>query len=417
MSELTLWRRLRSSTLAANTLWMLGGNGARFPLQLVYFALIARALGADGYGVFASAAALAAIVSPFAAWGGGDLLVQHVSRAPTLFRSYWGSALLTVVGVGLALTALVVVASIWVLPAEVPRTLVALVTLADLVFFNAIGISGQAYQAFDRLRRMAELYTLASLLRLAAIVGLSAAATRAVTPLAWAWAYAASTAACAVFSVLVASRDFGAPRAWLALRERSTGFAFAVGLSSQNIYNDVDKTMLAKLSTVEVAGSYAAAYRVVQIALVPIYSLLNAAYPSFFRHGSTGMGGALRMTRKLAAPIVVLGVVGAAVLFFGAPVVPAILGHDYADSVGIVRWLALLPLTSALHRLGADTLTGSGHQHVRSGLQLTVAVANAGANLVLIPRYAWKGAVFATLGSEVALVVLFLLYILAGRRR
>ncbi len=62
--------RVGQSSLARNTLWMLVSQGVRLLLQSVYFVIIARALGPEEYGRFVGAAAIVAILSPFASFGG-----------------------------------------------------------------------------------------------------------------------------------------------------------------------------------------------------------------------------------------------------------------------------------------------------------------------------------------------------------
>ena len=43
-------QRLRGSSIAKNTLWMLGGNGLKLVIQATYFILIARSLEPAQYG-------------------------------------------------------------------------------------------------------------------------------------------------------------------------------------------------------------------------------------------------------------------------------------------------------------------------------------------------------------------------------
>ena len=63
------------------------------------------------------------------------------------------------------------------------------------------------------------------------------------------------------------------------------GLYFSTSLSAQNIYNDIDKTMLARMATLDAVGIYAAAYRLIDVAFIPVRSLLYAGYTDFFRAG------------------------------------------------------------------------------------------------------------------------------------
>jgi O-antigen/teichoic acid export membrane protein len=88
-----------------------------------------------------------------------------------------------------------------------------------------------------------------------------------------------------------------------------------------------------------------------------------------------------------------------------APLLPLLLGPEYQEAVSAVRWLSLLPLLKAVHYFGADALTGAGHQGVRTGIQIGIAVVNLLLNLWLIPLYSWRGAALATLLSDGLMIV------------
>ena len=169
--------------------------------------------------------------------------------------------------------------------------------------------------------------------------------------------------------------------------------------------NNIDKTMLARLGTLEATGTYAAAFRVVDIAFLPIGSLLAATYARFFQEGVEGV----RATGRFAIQMLKLGggyaIVAAAGLYAVAPVLPAVLGSEYHGAVTAVRWLALLPLLRAIHYFGADALTGAGYQVVRTVILVAVALLNLILNLLLVPRYSWHGAATAVLISNSVLAI------------
>jgi O-antigen/teichoic acid export membrane protein len=92
-------------------------------------------------------------------------------------------------------------------------------------------------------------------------------------------------------------------------------------------------------------------------------------------------------------------------LFVAAPIVPIVLGKDYARAVEALRWLALLPLFKSIHYFLADSLTGAGYQRIRTAGQIGVAVFNVALNLWLIPAYSWRGAAWSSLASDGALAL------------
>jgi O-antigen/teichoic acid export membrane protein len=199
--------------------------------------------------------------------------------------------------------------------------------------------------------------------------------------------------------------------------EIAQGFSFSISSSSLTAYNDIDKTLLARLSTLEATGIYAAAYRFINIAFVPTHSLLVASYPVFFRRGAVGIGGSLSFAKRLAPPVIVYSCVVVIGLLILAPVAPYILGNEYNLAVEAIRWLAPIPFLSAMHYLAGDILTGAGSQGVRSGIQIMAALFNVAMNLWLIPMYSWKGAAWSSLASEALLALSLWGVIFFYRRR
>ena len=398
--------RLGKNSLARNTLWMLLSQGIRLVLQAAYFVIIARALGAEQYGAFVGVTALVAILAPFASLGSGNLLIKNVSRNRALFGEYWGNALLISFVSGAALILLVLLVAPIVLPKTVPLLLIFLVAVTDLIFARILDTAGQAFQAVLWLSKTAQLNILPQVTRLIAALALVNFFPQ-WGAVGWTFLYLISTAVSALIGVILVHVSLGAPK--LAISrikpEILEGFYFSVSLSAQTVYNDIDKTMLARLSSLAATGIYAAAYRLIDVAFVPVRSLLAAAYAKFFQRGSSGISGTMDFTKRLLPIAGIYGAIAATGLFLFAPVVPYILGDEYASTVEALRWLAPLPFLKAMHYFAADTLTGAGFQGMRSAVQAFVAVFNVSVNLWLIPVYSWKGAAWSSLASDTILML------------
>ncbi len=407
LGKLTLWiDRLGQNSLARNTLWMLFAQGMRLVLQAAYFVIIARALGAEQYGAFVGATALVAILAPFSSLGGGNLLIKNVSRNRALLSEYWGNALFTIFVSGLVLIILVICIAAFFLPKTIPILPILLVSITDLIFARLLDTAGQAFQAVLRLSKTAQLNILPQVTRLIAAFALVNFFPNPGA-LEWSSLYLISTAISALLGILLVHRLLGFPK--LAISrikpEITEGFYFSVSLSAQTIYNDIDKTMLAGLSSLEATGIYAAAYRLIDVAFVPVKSLLAAAYTKFFQRGSVGISGTIDFSKRLSPIAGIYGLIAGIGLFLLAPVIPHLLGDEYAGAVEALRWLAPLPLLKAMHYFAADTLTGAGFQGVRSAVQVIVAVFNVLINLWLIPLYSWRGAAWSSLASDGLLIL------------
>jgi O-antigen/teichoic acid export membrane protein len=397
----TYFTRALSTPLGQNTMWALGGYGLRLFIQAAYFIIIARCLGAGNYGAFIAVTALISAISPFVGLGSGNLLVKNVARDRSLLQAYWGNGLLMTACTGLLLLASVMGLCRVVLPRSIPLIVVLLVGVSDLIFVRVLDLAIWAFQSREMLSHNAHLNVLISLTRLIGIAGLALAAKHS-TVVAWSGVYLAGSVVATLIAVCWITVKFGAPK--LALHripgESLEGLYFSVGVAAQTVYNDIDKIMVARLASLEAAGIYAAAYRLIDVAFLPIRALLNAAYVGFFRHGTAGIQESVRYGRRLllksfAYPVFIFGL-----LLIAAPVVPHVLGPGFSDTTEALRWLSLLPLLKTLHYFVSDALTGAGHQRLRTFSQVGVAVFNTLINLWLIPAYGWRGAAWSSLASD-----------------
>jgi O-antigen/teichoic acid export membrane protein len=164
--------------------------------------------------------------------------------------------------------------------------------------------------------------------------------------------------------------------------------------------------MLARLSTVEAAAIYAAAYRFLEAAILPIRSVANAAYPEFFRLGVQGVTSGFGFARRILRRSILYGLGTAVLLFLAAGLVPLILGRAYQESAAALRWLSLLPAIKCVHIFLSDTLTGSNYQWQTSSAQIAVAVFNVVINFWLIRAFSWRGAAWSSLATDGLLAVL-----------
>jgi O-antigen/teichoic acid export membrane protein len=398
--------RVWSSTLARNSIWMFLGYGVRVVVQAGYFILIARALGPHEYGAFVGATALIAIVGPFAGVGAGNLLVKNVSRDKSLFRVYWGNALLLLAVSGLVLMGGIVAVAHVILPAGIPLLLVVLICLSDLIGARITDIAAQAFQAMDQLGYTANFSLLPYLMRMISAALVFALWHRA-SALTWGWFYLGSTIVSCAIAVAMTNWKLGTPRLDVARipPELKEGFYFGAGLSAQTIYNDIDKTMLASLSTLDATGIYAAAYRVIDIAFTPVKSVLYAAYSNFFRNGKHGIAAGYAYAKTLLPRMIGYAILAFAGLYLLAPLFPVVIGKEFARTVEALRWLAILPLLKTFHYFLADSLSGAGYQGIRAAGQVFVALTNVGLNFWLIPLYSWRGAAWSSIACDGLLAV------------
>jgi O-antigen/teichoic acid export membrane protein len=415
--SLNLLARIKKEGLLRDTTHLSIGQSLRLAIQAVYFVLIARSLGPDSYGAFVAVVAMASVLGPFSGMGTPNLFIKNVRSGKREAAVCWGNGLLLTVLSGASFSAFAMGMN-YVFHMKNAYFIVIIVCTSDLILMKITELASFGFAASNRMTQNSIQSVVLSLLRLLGIVALMGIVHK-VTVDRWAWVYLLTSFLGTIYALWKGSQLWGIPRIDLhALREDvAEGVFFSIGSSASTIYNDIDKIMLSKLSDLASTGVYAAAYRLIDVSMTPVRALIAAAYPQFFRKGVDGIRATYVYALSLIAKAVIYGVFASAALWLSAPVLPLILGSKYSAVVPALRWLALLPLLRCFHVFLADALSGAGLQRIRTGVQVVVALINIGLNIVILPRYSWRGAAWTSLGCDGLLVVAFWFAVLHYRRR
>lgn len=388
-------RRLRSLRGRA-TLIMAFGMGLKLGIQILSFGLVAAFMGAIEFGRFATVVAVVGVIATFACWGGDQLLIRRVARDHREFPRALATAFAFLALAGTPL----VVAAVGIAPVLVTEAtalhLVLPVVVSDVVFANLNTLVVASYRAFDQPARATWSNLNFSGARLVAAIAwvLLAPNHDAVS---WAGFYCAASAIAAVVGVPRLCRRLGMPVWDIAWREAREGFHFAAYQGSAVIYMNVDKPLVAILSNLSVAGTYAAAFRIAEAAALPLRALFYAVCPDFFRFGASGIHRNVKFALELLPVCLGSGLLGALGLVVIAPIAPALLGASYANTYVILLIFAARPMISAVENLGVDVLSTSGYTGSRALMTLALPLVKIGGCLALVPPYGAVGAAIAEL--------------------
>ncbi len=383
----------------------------RTGLQIAIFILIARTLGVTGYGAFAAVVALTMVFAPFAGLGHDGLLVRDVSRDYGRFRECWGRSLVMVMASGLPLVAIVTLLASFILPSSISLWVVTIVALSDLVFVRSLDMAARALQAFERMGQAVSVQIMLSAMRLVGVVAMTLFYSEPDVQ-SWSVFYSVAGMLACTVAVLYVSSSIGGP-IWKPENLRRNiidGMFFSISAIADKINADIDKVMLARLASLEAAGVYSAAYRIIDVIFTPVGALMSSASARIFQQGSAGFASGLSYTVRILPIPALYSVVAGVALYLAAPLLVFVLGESFSESVDVVQWLSGLPVLMVVRYFPSMALTVAGFHKVRSACQVGSAVINVFLNLWLIPLYGWHGAVWATLATEALLgVVLWLL--------
>jgi O-antigen/teichoic acid export membrane protein len=392
--------------LVKDTASLTVGQFLRLVLQAIYFVTIARSLGPQQYGAFIAMAAMVAVVAPFAGMGGSNILMKNVSKDRSLLGLYWGNGLLLILTSGLCFSGLILLCG----PFFVGRGLTIalfLICVSDLILARIVDLASFAFAAIDQMGESAKLNVYIGLARLGGVLVL-VATVKHPDVRQWTVAYVAGSLASFVYSFIRVT-SIAEIRINLALmkKEITESSYFAVSGSATTIYNDIDKTMLARLSDFASTGIYGAAYRLIDVSMAPVRAMTAAAYPEFFRRGHHGPKATEEYAQQLMKGAAFFGFPIFLCLFIGAPILPHVLGNGFRSSVEATRWLAVIPLLRCVHLFLGDALSGAGYQGTRTSVQVGVGGLNILLNIYFIARWSWRGAAWTSVMCDGLLLLGF----------
>jgi O-antigen/teichoic acid export membrane protein len=407
----------RPGKLAVGTFTVGIGMGLRSLTQALVFLIVARILGADGFGSFAAVLAIAAALSYFSGLGANILLVRDIVRDPYQFSVSWGYTL-SAYCLGMPIAALVYGLTAWlVLPATISWNVRILLGVSEIALIPLAGFAVFAYQGREQMGKVSWIQLVPPLVRLAGALIFFAVHQVPNTfdlLLLWSWLYFCCALAAVIYVMWCVNRDFGRPLIpgmgnLFKYVRNSIPFSFS-GIA-ERLYSDADKFMLASLASVCTAGLYSAGYRFVDLAYIPLHALMSTAAPRYFRFGQSGIAAAVRYSLKIGIIPLCYGIAIGCLMYWSAPLLAILLGPAYKDAIPIARWLAWLPLVAVPRILLHYPLATSGLQHVGMKALLIGASVNIGLNILWIPQWSWRGAVLATYAAEGCMIIVMLLCI------
>lgn len=381
----------------------LGIEAAQLVGTFIFFALVSRQLGPSDYGSFAAMYSLIGVSLALAHIGPGLAFLQHAMSPPDQgVRSVSGSFFtiyLTLIAVSVA----VVLALSPLLLPNLSLWTVTLFMVAELFGSTLVQIARTLRLIVDGFRATVSLQLLLVAVKTVVVVALYAADS--LTLRSYGVIYAGS---CLVIGLVVFAAVTGSlnvPRRLGRLRRDhlTTTMTISSTIWVFNLHNDGDKLTMSANNLGADVGLYAAAYRMVMLAVLPINALVTSSYRTFV---DPQVGEHTRRALKYTVATTVYCTIAAAMLIVLAPVaLPLIVGDGFNGAVTITRWLAPLMIVRGLTHFPMSALMGLGRVRARLWCIVVSATVAMALYIVLIPTMSWKGAVVGSYCSDVVLAV------------
>lgn len=168
------------------------------------------------------------------------------------------------------------------------------------------------------------------------------------------------------------------------------------------VYTRIDQLMIAQIMSVSDAGIYSVAVRVSEVWYSIPIAIVGSAYPYIVESKKVGEKLYYRRLQKMFTYLIAMSyLVAVPMTLIAKPLISELFGPQYGAAAPV---LSVHIWTGVFVSLGVARSTWTNTEGLTSfAFQSTAlgALVNAGANLVLIPRFGLIGAAVATLGSQI----------------
>lgn len=171
-----------------------------------------------------------------------------------------------------------------------------------------------------------------------------------------------------------------------------------------SVYYNLDMVMLGNIKTQTEVGIYNAAYKIFLIGIIPLGAIVKIFLPSLSKIKEVDL--LKRTLRNFGILMFGSGLIISVFIFFIAHyTILIIFGNEYSGAIIPLMILSLNVAVISVNVFFGNPLTVWGKQKAYSVAITIGAIANVVLNILLIPKYSYNGAAFATLLSEVIVFI------------
>jgi len=357
--------------------------------QLITFAILARTFGAEEFGRYVSLIAVTNIAVHLCGMGASESLVRRVPQDPSCFPRIFGHSIILsgISGAVLIVIGMIVLPhfmrfgetsgeNLWITFQLLLTNivLVRLIMLGETIFLahRRNGAANASIMGFALIRTLT--------------AALACIAFKVDTVESWAtWQMVSFILTLALYGFLafrIARPDYRLDRPEIRL-----GVLFATPFIFRAFRQNVDLLVLGLVAGPEMVGSYGVARRITDSSYMAVDALNRLVYPHLAVASVNGIHHAFKLTMRILAIAIGLGLAAALVIFFAASFMPLIFGTEYVSLPTFVRVLAPLILLIAIWSIAVDLLGAAGEHAARAWV---LNLANGiGALIIGVAAWVW----------------------------
>lgn len=403
---LSTLRGYQPGKLASNTVHGTLWHFARLGCQIISIFIIARVLGAHGYGTLTGLGGLAIILGSLSGLGASMLLLQFAARQPDRLSHYWHASLRIVYQSGGILSIIFVTSAPWLLNTHMPLVPLAAIAISEIIFYPLVYVCSAAFHAHERLGWATALPATMAMARL--VGGLMFWASNYNTLEAYCIVHFATSGIAAAAAIAVTTRKLKPARLHTAysMKELRLGLGFSSSSISNIAYGEADKLLTIRLLGSSIAGTYTIAYRIILAIALPIITLIQAIQPRLISAIQSGNRLAIRQLIKILLLAIAAYMPIAILLTLAARhYLVTFLGQSFIETTQILLLLIpLLPLFS-LRLLAGTLLSSLNKPAIRAVFELCALGVLLLACSQYIPSQGIRGTAISVLIAELFLLL------------
>lgn len=379
--------------LKINALYSTAGLLLRTGLQAISFFIVSSTLGPDEMGKYITVFSICGLLAILFDFGRYYRLIADIKEHDTFSANIWTRMLEASKLFPFSVGAAFIIISLFF--PDIELLLVLFMSLSILVLDRAFIYFSAVQIAVENMKLHFVYDVLQAGLRIAVTVLFVVLNMK--TSIEWAAMVLLASVGAAIASLgwLVKQYPLATNNVESLLTILKTGASFSVSQLSQGASNEVDKLSLGYLSSMNSVGQYGVASRLLNLVVLPINAILRVVFPRYYNFDTNQQRFSYAL--KVLVPIFFIALIAAAGMYFLAFLIPMLLGEQYQGTEQILKVAAFIPMFWVCSLVFLDVLTVSGAQSSRAMLSTGFLVVNLILNIVLIPKYDYFGAAYATL--------------------
>jgi O-antigen/teichoic acid export membrane protein len=396
--------------IAKNTSVMFIAQIMTYVLGFFITMYTARYLSAAGFGILSLALSITAIFGIVGDMGLSTLMIREVARDKAKSNKYLSNIAIIKVLLSILMFVLIALTANILGYNKVVSTVIYLITIS--VVINAFStVLTAVFQANEKMEYLSISTILNSILMFSGtIIGVQ----YKLDILFFASLYIIANALTFIYIIWIYIKKFNLPKL-----EIDMGFwkptikeAWPFGITSLSgmLYTYIDSIMLSIMQGNEVVGWYSAAYRLMLIVLFIPNAVNTAVFPVMSRLYNSSRDSLTLMYEKYFKYMIIIGIpMGFGTTLLADKIILLIFGQGYTQSIAALQILIWTMVFTFIGAAFVQLLQSINKQLIITKISIICVIINIILNLILIPRYSFIGASFATLITEIFLVGYILL--------